>query len=257
MTYFIFWIIAFGSSFIGASIGLGGGIIALPIYLLVTHNDFNSSSLYTVFGMVFLSLLSVYKYSHQKILLHSKKILPLIIGAAVGSAIGNYYIIPFLVSEGWKNSFILNIILVIYILISTGILFFKSHFKSQHWNDGYLVFFGLFGALFSSVFGIGTSSVVIPTLIILYSMNFKEVPIISLFLTLMVSIISILSKFIILNIHPEDWFVLIPIAIGAIFGGILGPMLNRRLKTKQILIFYSIVRILSVIGILLPGFLIL
>ncbi len=245
--YIFFFLIAFFAALIGGSIGVGGGIISLPLYLLMFNNNYSQASLYSFIGMFFLGLVSVIKYSQQKTSIELKKLLPMLVGASMGLYLSMAFIQPFIEEHHFDDNIILNIVLVLLLLFISILLLVKDKIQVIYIDEIYLLVISIFASILSSVIGIGISSIYLPFLLFLYGMNVKNIPALTLSITLFVSLSSVLERILVLNTLPTSWWDILPIATASIIGAILGPMINKKINDKGITILNVVVRLGAIV----------
>ncbi|MEC5424963.1 sulfite exporter TauE/SafE family protein [Virgibacillus sp. C22-A2] len=252
MVFIICILIGLFTAFIGALMGLGGGIILVPILLFLYQfsEAFAWATPQTIVGislvvMIFTALSSTIAY-YKTGRVDYKTGLLFLSGSIPGSMFGS-----------WLNQFINADDFLLYfgmVTIVISMLFFikrkppsieimggiNKRMRSFH-VDGktyhytvsiWLAFLlSLFVGTLSGLFGIGGGSIMVPAMILLFGFPAHIATATSMFMILFVSIIGASTHIALGHIAWEYVFFFIP---GAWFGGKLGAMVNQRLTGKTL-----------------------
>ena len=230
------WLIplGFAAGVLGSMIGLGGGIIVVPV---LTFFGFPptlaaSNSLFAAFSNAVASTIS---YSRQKRIEYSIG-LKLGLLAIPGTIIGAY------VSSDVTPSIFK--ILFGFVLISSAVyIFIKRKIEDKETNTSKQVMVLVVGASFfagiiSSFFGIGGGIIFVPLMVVAMGMKMKNAAPTSQFILLFASFSGLVVHSILG--HP-DYYQSLLLAIGAFFGGLLGARLSLEIKERGLQILVSIV----------------
>lgn len=273
MEMFLFLIIAICSGIVGALVGLGGGIILVPvtIFLSSTLHTLPDLSPQQVVGlsvlmMVFTGLSSTISYMKSK-LVDFKSGFIFFIGSIPGTILG-----------AWLNkgldlpSFnlyfgILMIFLALLLMVRDKlkpIQWFVNHGTKRTFVDqqgkqyvyGYPVWFALmltFGiGLISGLFGIGGGSMLVPAMVLLFLFPPHVAVATSMFMVFLSSIVNSGSHIALGNV---PWAYTIPVIIGGYIGAKGGAALNKRLKSKTVVLALQIVMLFTGIRLVLASIL--
>jgi len=183
--YVIYFLIGFLATLLGASAGLGGGVIIKPVLDLFGHYDIGTIgflSAATVFSMASVSLLRARKNNiriekAQSILIAVGSI----IGGFFGKSIFNYFVDHETIGEmiGLIQSGLLVTILVLILIF----IKFHQHFTSYHIkNRLVIILVGFILGVLSSFIGIGGGPLNVAILGWLFSMNTKNAVFNSIFI---------------------------------------------------------------------------
>lgn len=238
MILFIFFLICFFASVIGAICGIGGGVIIKPV--LDAFHMLDVAAISFLSGCTVLSM-SAYSVVRGKLSREShvdqKTGLPLALGAAFGGLAGKWLfscisaLSPDKNRVGAVQSFCLMLITagtVIYTLCKSRITTRKVTAPAA------CVLIGLALGIMSSFLGIGGGPVNLVVLFFFFSMNTKTAAENSLYIIFFSQLTSLLSAVITRSIPNIDLFVLIVMVIGGIGGGICGRALNKKISDKTV-----------------------
>ncbi|SHF13143.1 sulfite exporter TauE/SafE family protein [Clostridium fallax] len=231
----IYFFIALIACIIGSFIGVGGGIIIIPLLLSLGIEKSNAAvnSALTVFIMSILTTI-IYIRRKQGDL---KTAILFGIGVIPGAAIGVH--INKLVSPKTFN--IIFIVLMISLII---ILFFKKRVPKINLNNITKPFIGLFIGIVSGLFGIGGGPITVPALLLLYGATQKNAGATAIYLTLIATGNAVLNYMISGNKDLTLSLYMIP---AAIIGSALGTYFNKKASEKLCNILFNCVLIFIII----------
>lgn len=258
-------VIAISAGFLGALLGLGGGVILVPAALFISGATSWITELtpqtavgLSVMMMIFTGLASSRSYMKSG-LVDYKAAWIFLAGAAPGTIIG-----ATLNSRLDLPSF--NLYFGILLIVLATILLVRDYLKPINWfvthgikrtftaKDGqqfyygYPIWFALmltFGVgMLSGLFGIGGGSLLVPAMLILFRFPPHVAVATSMFLVFLSSLVNVSSHMLLGNI---PWMEVLPVVIGGYIGGKLGAATNKNLHSKTLV---SILRmVLLVMGI--------
>ena len=236
------WLIPLGfvAGILGSMIGLGGGIIVVPV---LTFFGFSptlaaSNSLFAAFSNAVGSTIS---YSRQKRIDYSIG-LKLGLLSIPGTVLGAY-----LSSDVAPGIFKILFGLV---LVSSAVYIFlrkKIETKEKNLTKQMIIFViaaSFFAGIISSFFGIGGGTVFVPLMVVGIGMTMKKAAPTSQFILLFASLSGIITHSILG--HP-DFLQAGLLAAGAFFGGILGARLSLDIKERSLQILVSVIIIIAAI----------
>lgn len=216
----IYFLIALFSSTIGSLLGIGGGVIIVPVLLAMGIDKGLAaiSSSMTVLVMACISCYVYWKRGQGEV----KVALMVALGSIPGSYVGAF--LNKMVSDtvfDWMFVGLLLLLLVV-MLVKDQLIS-----KTSHLEIGLLakVVFGFFIGILSSLFGIGGGPIVVPVLYILFGLTGKAVSATSSYITLITTISGIGSHIMNGNHDMSLALVMIP---GAIIGAQIGTRLNKK-----------------------------
>jgi len=236
------WLIPVGfvAGVLGSMIGLGGGIIVVPV---LTFAGFGpslaaSNSLFAAFSNAAASTIS---YSRQKRIEYSiglKLGLLAIPGTVLGALISSD------VAPGVFK------ILFALVLISCSIYIFlrkKIETKEQNYSKQIMILAiggSFFAGIISSFFGIGGGIIFVPLMVVAMGMGMKNAAPTSQFILLFVSFSGLVTHSFLG--HP-DFYQALLLSAGAFAGGLIGARLSLEIKERSLQILVSVVIIAAAI----------
>jgi len=232
------WLIplGFAAGLLGSIIGLGGGIIIVPV---LTFFGFSpalaaSNSIFAVFSNAIASSISYAKQRRIEYSIGLKLGLLSIPGTIVGA---------FVSSEITPSIFK---ILFALILISASIyIFSKRKIEQKNYNLSKQIMILAIGASFfagiiSGLFGVGGGIIFVPLMVVAMGLSMKNAVPTSQFILLFASASALVTHTILG--HP-DFYQALLLAIGAFVGGLVGARLSLEIKENSLKILISIVMI--------------
>ncbi|MDC3412347.1 sulfite exporter TauE/SafE family protein [Aquibacillus sp. 3ASR75-11] len=264
MIYILSLLIGFLSAFIGSIVGFGGGILLVPILLLLSEISpvFSWATPQSIVGlslvvMVFTALSSTLSYIKKKRVDYKSGFI-FLSGALPGGIVGS-----------WLNQYIQSNVFSLYfgvIVLLISFLFFlkkqeklanptvlsgmqrnvmidgKEHFYSYSVTGAVILTFAV--GVLSGLFGIGGGSLMVPAMILMFGFPPHIATATSMFMIFFLSTISSITHITLGNVLWEYVVFFIP---GAWIGGTIGAKVNQRLKGNTVEWFLRI--LLIVIGI--------
>jgi len=236
------WLIplGFAAGILGSIIGLGGGIIIVPV---LTFFGFSpalaaSNSIFAVFSNAIASSISYAKQRRIEYSIGFKLGLLSIPGTVVGA---------FISSEITPSIFK---ILFALILISASIyIFSKRKIEQKNYNLSKQIMILAIGASFfagiiSGLFGVGGGIIFVPLLVVAMGLSMKNAVPTSQFILLFASASALLTHTILG--HP-DFYQALLLSVGAFVGGLVGARLSLEIKENSLKILISIVMIAAAV----------
>lgn len=242
------WLIPLGfvAGVIGSIIGLGGGIVVVPVltFLGVPHTISSSSSLFAAFSN---SVASTLSYSKQK-RIDYKIGLRLGLMSIPGTILGA-------IISAQATSVVFKVLFAIVLAASCYYLFIKKNLdtKQSNLSKKMLVVSSLisfFAGILSSFFGIGGGIVFVPLMIIGLGLLVKNATATSQ-LILMFSSASGMITHTLLG-HADFEYALL-LSIGAFVGGLLGARLSLEIKENRLRILIIAVIMAAAIKLILDA----
>lgn len=232
-------ILGFAVGTFGTLVGIGGGVILVPIFLLLLHYT-PQHTIGTSLAVVFFNALSgTYAYIKQKKVFYDAGIrfsLATIPGAIIGSYLAGYF-----TSKTFNMTFGIILILLASIMFyrtigkqSTEKPFDKDDFQYNR-TLGITLSFGV--GFLSSILGIGGGIIHVPILVYLLGFPTHVATATSHFVLAISSFVGVGSHLLIGNV------LIIPalsIGAGATLGAQVGARLSLKMKSRPILILLSV-----------------
>jgi len=232
------WLIplGFAAGLLGSIIGLGGGIIIVPV---LTFFGFSpalaaSNSIFAVFSNAIASSISYAKQRRIEYSIGLKLGLLSIPGTVVGA-----YVSSEITPSIFKILFAL-------ILISASVyIFSKRKIEPKNYNLSKQIMILAVGASFfagiiSGLFGVGGGIIFVPLMVVAMGLSMKNAAPTSQFILLFASGSALVTHT--LLGHP-DFYQALLLAIGAFVGGLVGARLSLEIKENSLKILISIVMI--------------
>jgi uncharacterized membrane protein YfcA len=223
------WLIPLGfiAGILGSMIGLGGGIIVVPVltFLGFPPTLAASNSLFAAFSNAIASTISYSKQKRIEYFIGLKLGLIAVPGTVLGA-----YVSSDVTPEIFKILFGL-------ILISSSVyIFLKRKIVSKEINTSRTIMIlavasSFFAGIISSFFGIGGGIIFVPLMVVAMGMGMKNAAPTSQFILLFVSLAGLVTHSILG--HP-DFTQSLYLAIGAFAGGLLGARLSLEIKEKNL-----------------------
>ncbi|MFB5630698.1 MAG: sulfite exporter TauE/SafE family protein [Nitrosopumilaceae archaeon] len=242
------WLIplGFAAGILGSIIGLGGGIIIVPV---LTFFGFSptlaaSNSIFAVFSNAVASSISYAKQRRIEFSLALKLGLLSIPGTIVGAYVS---------SEITPSIFK---ILFAFILISASVYIFskrKIEEKNNNFSKQLMVLAigaSFFAGIISGLFGVGGGIIFVPLMVIVMGLSMKIAAPTSQFILLIASASALVTHT--LLGHP-DFYQALLLSIGAFVGGLVGAKLSLDIKENSLKILISIVMIAAAIKLFLDS----
>jgi len=232
------WLVplGFAAGVLGSILGLGGGIIVVPVLTFFGYSPTlaASTSLFAAFSNAVASTIS---YTRQKRIQFSIG-LKLGLLSIPGTILGAY-----ISSEITPSLF--KILFGLVLIVSAIYIFINRKIESKQRNQSKQVMLFAVGASFfagiiSSLFGIGGGIVFVPLMVIVMGLSMKEAAPTSQFILLFASAAGLAAHSALG--HP-DFIQALLLAAGAFAGGFVGARLSVDIKEKRLKILVSIVMV--------------
>jgi len=232
------WLVplGFAAGVLGSILGLGGGIIVVPVLTFFGYSPTlaASTSLFAAFSNAVASTIS---YTRQKRIQFSIG-LKLGLLSIPGTILGAY-----ISSEITPSLF--KILFGLVLIVSAIYIFINRKIESKQRNQSKQVMLFAVGASFfagiiSSLFGIGGGIVFVPLMVIVMGLSMKEAAPTSQFILLFASAAGLAAHSALG--HP-DFVQALLLAAGAFAGGFVGARLSVDIKEKKLKILVSIAMI--------------
>lgn len=246
LIYIIYGLIIITANTIGAISGMGGGVLIKPILDIVNYHSVAEIAFYSSLAVFTMSISSTIKQLKNGLEIKWINALSLSFGALLGGYLGQVLLelsLQFFSSDNQVKK-IQNIILIFSLLLILLISRVNIHLnKKSH----FLYFFsGLFLGIISIFLAIGGGPINVILLYSLFPLSLTQATsysIISIFFSQFSKLISLTVSGELLSFDFSFIYVIIP---AAIFGGILGASLSKKISEKYLMIFFNLV-VLAVI----------
>lgn len=242
------WLIplGFAAGILGSIIGLGGGIIIVPV---LTFFGFSpaltaSNSIFAVFSNAAASSIS---YAKQKRIDYSLG-LKLGLLSIPGTIIGAY------VSSEITPS-IFKILFALILISASVYIFSKRKIEPKNYNLSKQIMILAIGASFfagiiSGLFGVGGGIIFVPLMVVAMGLSMKNAAPTSQFILLFASGSALVTHTMLG--HP-DFYQALLLSVGAFVGGLVGARLSLEIKENSLKILISIVMIAAAVKLFLDS----
>ncbi len=238
----IYSVIIFCATFLGAFVGLGGGVIIKPLLDLIGHDSIavvNFISSCSVFSM---SIISTVKHIRAKTKIDFKFIMILSLGA-VGGGVAGSSLFNFMlgVFDNSKLKRIQGLVLGVLLLLSVIYINIKNAKSFKIKNPAGIILVGLALGFIASFLGVGGGPINVAFLVLFFSMSMKDAAVYSVG-TIFFSQLSKLITTAIGNSVPSVSVITLAVAIiCAVAGGIIGAIMNKKCSEKIIKTIFTVV----------------
>jgi len=271
MEYILLAIIALASGILGSLVGLGGGVILIPATLFVGINlgyfpDITPQKVVglSVVMMIFIGLSSTLSYMKNKQVDFRSGFI-FFIGSVPGTMVG-----------AWLNKGLdlpsFNLYFGIFLVFLSILLFIRDKLKPIQWfvkngrktsfidEEGnefvygfpiwFAVLFTFIVGMVSGLFGIGGGALLVPAMVLLFLFPPHIAVATSMFNVFLSSVANTASHITLGNV---PWIYTIPVIIGAYLGAKIGSSLNKKMKSKTIVLILQVVMLLIGIRSIIEG----
>ena len=244
---------------VGSLIGLGGGIIIVPMLLNIDHflSAFSTVPIHVAVGtslitIVFSSLSSTLSYHKQKRIDYKSGIL-FLIGSVPGSLLGTY-INSLLNTERFTLFFgIFLICISVFLFISSklnrkskevhkGIIRTYTNDAGEAYTYSYslplAISLSISIGIISGLFGIGGGILLVPMMAFLFGFPPQLAVATSMFVVMFTTLGSSISY---ITLGEVNFYYILLLIPGAWFGGKIGAYINQKLKTETIALILRLV----------------
>lgn len=269
MVYLISLLAGIIASFIGSLVGLGGGMILIPLLLALHehHPGFAWATPHTIVGIslfliVFTALSSTISYLKQQ-RVDKKSGLQFLLGSIPGGIFGSW-LNQFVPAEKFTLYFGLLMIVMSLLLfikrqeqarpmITTGSkrVFTLNGVEYQYAvNKWFAISISFIVGVLSGLFGIGGGAIMVPTMILLFGFPTQIATATSMFMIFFVSLFSATTHVFLGHIDWQYVFIFIP---AAWIGGKLGAYTNQKLTGNAVQWILRIILILVGFQLIIEG----
>lgn len=227
ITIIVLIIVGLGAGTLGSMLGVGGGIIMVPVLTFMGFPPTHASST-SLFAVGATSVSSTIAYTRQKRINYR---LGLEMGAfAIPGGIVGAFVSDYFTPESFRLYFgILLMLTGLYILYRNSIL---KEGTRQSTAVRAAVFAAMFGAgMISSLFGVGGGIIFVPAMLLVFGMTMRNAAPTSQLILMMTSIVGFFFH---AYLGHPDYIHAIALAAGAFAGAQIGARISR--TTKDILL---------------------
>jgi uncharacterized membrane protein YfcA len=239
---------------VGALMGLGGGLIAVPFVNLVIGINIHTAAAAGLVSTLAVSCGAAGRYLRKTKLIDISTGLRVQLFTATGGFLGG-------VVAGWLKGAVIQLLFAGVLMYAAGHIVHSAkdrpnQSQSGHNVDSMRMWIGLFVCFLAGnlagLLGIGGGIIVVPVLHIMMSLPFKNSIATSNFI-MGLTAVPALSGYI--SRGQLDLFVSVPIAMGVLAGASLGAYIMPRIKTNVLKIVFTVILVIISIGMARQGFL--
>lgn len=234
---FIFLVVSFMASIIGAICGIGGGVIIKPVLDSLGVMSVSAISFLSGCTVLSMAIISVLKSKNSGVKIDFKTGTPLALGAAVGGILGKmlFQSISSLFADANTIGAVQAGCLV---LITIGTLIYTIYankIKTYHVTNGLsCIIIGVFLGIMSSFLGIGGGPINLVVLYFFFSMDTKTAAQNSIYIIMFSQAASFINTLLTKTVHEFDVIYLLVMVIGGVLGGILGSKINKKISSEVV-----------------------
>lgn len=243
------WLIplGFAAGILGSMIGLGGGIIVVPILTFLGFSPSAAAS-NSLFAALSNAIASTTSYSKQKRIEFSLG-LKLGLLSVPGTILGAVF-------SSDVSSEIFKILFGIILVLSSAYIFLRKKLESKEkiFSKQMIIFAigaSFFAGIVSSFFGIGGGIIFVPLMVVGMGMTMKRAAPTSQLILLFASLSGVIVHSILG--HP-DFLQAGLLAIGSFFGGLVGARLSLDIKERYLQILVSGVILIAAVKLFIDSF---
>ena len=233
----IYFLITFFATLIGAVAGMGGGVIIKPVLDMMGNYDIVTISILSSITVLSMALVSTIKQIKNGLMITSPMIV-ITAGAVIGGTIGG--IVFSLVKAQLESNIVTIIQSVILICLMVFCLFYR-HLPAIHVHSAIgQGFIGLSLGMLGTFLGIGGGPINVTVLVLILGIGLREAAKLSVFVILFAQAFGLITKaFNGQYAVVQDYSMLLIMIPAAIIGGLIGSILNIKLKEKHIHILFN------------------
>lgn len=235
MYLFIYSLVVFAATFLGAFVGLGGGVIIKPIFDLINLHTLSEISFFSSCAVFAMSVTSTATHIYKKTKINYRLVILFALGSILGGIFGNRTFNKILMqssSSDFVRGFqsVLLFIFLVFTVLSVNIKHKTFNIKSPF----AIVLSGLILGSVASFIGIGGGPINVAVLTLLFSFSMKDASVYSVAVIFFSQLSNLITTYIKSGFASFDLKVLFFIIPLAVLGGILGARMNRKSNEKAV-----------------------
>lgn len=244
MIYVIVSIVIFLSCTIGATVGLGGGVIIKPVLDSMNFASVDVVNFISSFAVFAMSISSMIRHKIQNTKFDKKAALLVSFGAVGGGFIGNRLFRLFLDAVGSETVVIFQAVMIILFVGFAVYYVNKKNAKTFKVTDPFgIILTGLALGSLNSFLGIGGGPINITVLFLMFSLVVKQGAVYSICVVFFCQLSNLLTLFCTNQFKPYGDFIPVVVCgvVSAVIGGLLGSVLNKKFSEKTVRIVFTCV----------------
>ena len=237
----IYGIVIFAATFLGAFVGLGGGVIIKPLLDLIGHDTVQVVNFISTCAVFSMSISSTIKHFRAKTKIDFKIIVSLSAGAVVGGILGSKlfdYLLTIFNNSMLKS--IQGLILGLLLVASVVYINVKNAKSFRLTNPAAIIAVGLTLGFIASFLGVGGGPINVAFLVLFFSMTVKEAAVYSVGTIFFSQLSKLVTLGVTHTIPKFDIITLIVAIVCAAIGGIVGAKMNKKVNEKAIKTVFTV-----------------
>lgn len=242
MDVLIYGLIIITATFLGAFVGLGGGVIIKPLLDLIGKDTVNVVNFISTCAVFSMSISSTVKHAIAKTKIDCKFLLIISIGAVAGGTAGSSffsYLLTIFNNAMLKS--LQGLILGILLVLAVVYVNLKNAKSFKIKNPVGIALVGLALGFTASFLGVGGGPINVAFLVLCFSMTMKEAAVYSVGTIFFSQLSKLVTMAVSATIPIVDPITVIVAIVCAIAGGIIGAKMNRKCGEKTIKIIFTTV----------------
>ncbi len=253
MEYLTFFGIGVLGGLVAGFLGIGGGILVIPILLYITNVEIKTATAVSVVQTLFAgSFGTLFNYLQKNINFRFALVFGL--SSACSYFFGSYF-------TGYIQDTAIKVVYLCAVMLAMGLFFLRSDSGSNIYRDEgvkYIVLdkkacfkiipISLVSGFAFGLLGIGGGSLYVPLLVTLFNFPLKVAIGTSLMIVFCNAIFGVVGKLLVVRF---DFFIGLSVALGAIAGSRMGTYLNIKIKPKVIKIIFIIILVITIIRVIM------
>lgn len=235
MTAILYGAVILVATFLGAFVGLGGGVIIKPVLDFLGMHPLAQITFFSSCGVFTMSLTATAKHLKNKTPMDKKIVLLIAAGSTVGGYLGNLLFRTAL-SHATSPDIVCTVqsiclgILLIFVIISVN-----CKLKTYRLENPFAILLsGLLLGFFAAFLGVGGGPINVAAMTLLFSFTMKDAAVYSVAVIFFSQGANLLTTLFTSPVATYDLKMLWGILPCAIIGGLIGAKFNRKCKEKTI-----------------------
>ncbi|MGN1406277.1 MAG: sulfite exporter TauE/SafE family protein [Erysipelotrichaceae bacterium] len=236
----IYAIVIFVATFLGASAGLGGGVIIKPVLDFINVHDLSTISFLSSSAVFTMAVYSTIKQYLNKVKFDYVMIVLVAIGAIIGGNIGSSLFSYLL---GIMDNGMLKFMQAVMLAVLLVIVIVNVNTKHKNFcvkSKAVTLIIGLLLGAISSFLGIGGGPINVAVFVFFFSVDMKTATVYSIATILFSQVSKLINIGINTGFGSFDLSLLLFVLPSAILGGIFGTRLNRKASEKMIKTIFNV-----------------
>lgn len=237
MIYVVTAVVIFLSCTIGATVGLGGGVIIKPILDSMGFASVDTVNFISSWAVFAMSISSVIRHRIQKTEFDKKVALLTSFGAVMGGFIGNRLFNFLLDALGSEKMVVFQAAMIILFVGFAVYYINKANAKTFNVTNFFgIIITGLVLGSLNSFLGIGGGPINITVLFLMFSLVVKKGAVYSIYIVFFCQMSNLITQFCTSRFIPYlEYFPIVVCAIvAAVLGGLLGSVFNKKFSEKTV-----------------------